>query len=116
MDEAIQELLDALESAEADGAPLNDSVIRDSLIDVLYQGFVHQQPGYRVPRDLLLNYTDAAAAANAPIVAAWECFLAEACSAAASAGLHTPEERERAFLDSEVCSTSEDVSLASYFD
>ena len=116
MDTAIQKLLDALEAAESAGASLNDTVLREPLFEVIYQGFIHQEPGYTVPPDLLLNYTDAASQQNATVVAALERFLREAKQAASTTGLNTPEAREDAFLNSEATSSSEAASVGSYFD
>lgn len=116
MDEAIRSLLDALEAAEAAGAPLTDTVIRESLYDIFYQGFVHQESGFCVPDDLLLHYTPAAEQQNAIVVNAWIGFLERARQAAVVSKLDTPEQRERAFLDSEVTSSSGDTNVCSYFD
>lgn len=116
LDDAIRDLLDALEAAENDGAPLNDTVIRESLYEVFYAGFVRQEHGYHVPGDLLLNYTEAAKRQNAAVVRALQFFLERARREAAASGLDSPESREEAFLESDVSSTSGEVSVASYFD
>ena len=116
MDETIRNLLDALEAAEAAGAPLTDTVIRESLLDVIYEGFIQQQPGYRVPDDLLLNYTEGGRSQNAAVVQAFTVFLERARECAKASGLDTPEQRERAFFDSEVSSSSDEFSVGSIFD
>lgn len=116
MEEAIRDLLNALEAAEVAGAPLNDSVIRDSLHEVIRRGFELQEPGYRVPGDLLLNYTAPAEQQNGAVVAALQRFLVQARGDAATAGLNTTDLRLAAFLHSEVLSSSGEVSVGSYFD
>jgi hypothetical protein len=116
MDEIIRDLLDVLEAAEAAGAPLTDSPIRDSIHAVIYEGFVEPTAGYRVPADLLLDYTPQAAAQNAVVVQALERFVREANRVAESEGLESSEDRAAAFFDSEATSTSGDTSVGSFFD
>ena len=100
MEEAIRDLLNALEAAEAAGATLTDSVIADALHDVIQRGFVVQEPGYRVPDDLLRNYTEGCEQQTGAVVAALTRFLERARAASAAAGLDTPARREAVFRDS----------------
>jgi len=116
MIESIRQLLDALEAAEAAGAPLMDTVIAEALCDVIHDGFIEQKKGYEVPGDLLLNYTEAAERQNRPVVEALGRFLSQAKSRAVVLGLDTPEERERAFLECEATSSSGQVDISSFFD
>ena len=113
MDEAIQALPDSLEHAEAEGATLTDTPIRESLLDVIHAGFVNQEPGYRVPKNLLLDYTESASQQNDNVVRALEQFLVQARTALGN--LSTPEQRERAFFDSEVTSSGGDFNVGSIF-
>lgn len=111
MDEAIRELLDALEKADAEGAPLTDGAIREALLDVVRRGFIEPEPAYRVPEDLLMDYSEDAARHNAAVVAALERFVKRA----RALGPATPEERQRAFFDGEVLSSSGDAAVDSFF-
>jgi hypothetical protein len=116
MDEAIQELLDALEAAEAAGASLTDTVLRESLYNVVDKGFIRPVKGFRVPPDLLLDYTEAASRQNDAVINALEAFLTRARQWAEREGLESPEERESAFIESEATSTSGTVNVGEYFD
>jgi hypothetical protein len=116
MDQAIRHLLDAMEAAESAGAPLTDTVIREAIYDVIHEGFILMRPGYSVPNNLLLDYTEGARQQNETVVKALARFLDEAKREAAANGLDTPESRERAFLDSEAESSSGEVGVLSFFD
>jgi len=116
MDDAIRDLLDALERAEAAGASLTDTVLREPLVEVILRGYVDLVEGYEVPHDLLLNYTEASERQNAPVIAAFTSFLPRATRWAHEQGLLLPEDRGAAFFGSEVSSTSGDTNVGTYFD
>src|SRR5262245_30876424 len=118
MIEAIQELLDALEAAEnaEEGAlALSDTVIRESFDAVILEGFINQRPGYRVPGDLLLNYTPAAERQNSAVITALTRFLDKARAMAPELGLDTAEQRRAAWERSDVSSSSGDSDVGVYF-
>jgi hypothetical protein len=116
VEDIIRDLLDALEAAEQQGAPLNDSVLRNAMQDVIHRGFVEWEPGYKVPADLLLNYTPPAAEQNAAVVKAFMAFIQRAREAAAGQGLESADDRHEAFFDSGASSTSGETSVDSFFE
>lgn len=114
MDDAIRDLLDVLEAAEYAGILLTDTDVRERLFEVVDRGFIHEEPGYQVPAGML----DDCGKDNeqkARVREALASFLASARQCAARLGLNTPDQRQSAFLESDVSSSSSVTDVHEYF-
>jgi hypothetical protein len=105
MDNAIRSLLDVLEAAEYAGIPLTGTDIRERLYEVVDRGLIHEEPGYQVPSDLL-DDCGRDEEQKARVREALAAFLTYARQHAARFGLNTPDQRQTAFLESDVSSSS----------
>jgi hypothetical protein len=114
MDDAIRTLLDVLEAAEYSGMPLTDTDIRERLFEVVDRGFIHEQPGYQVPTDLL-DDCGRDEKQQARVREALATFLTYARQHAARLGLNTPDQRQTAFLESDVSSSSSATDVNEFF-
>ncbi len=114
MDDAIRDLLDVLEAAEAAGMPLSDTDIRERLFAAIDCGFIREEAGYQVPADLL-DGCGGGEVENAQVRAALSAFLTRAGQYAVACGLNAPEQREAAFLGSSVYSSSGATNVSDFF-
>jgi hypothetical protein len=114
MDDAIRDLLDVLEAAEAAGMPLTDTDIRERLFAVVDCGFIHEEAGYQVPANLL-DGCGGSEVENVQVRAALSAFLARARQYAVARGLNAPEQREAALLGSNVYSSSGATNVSDFF-
>jgi hypothetical protein len=89
----LLELLHRLEAIEDAHPELGDSDVREAMSRAVFAGFIRSQPGYNLP-DSFEMYTPEGDRKVREVI---EWFLAEARSAATSAGLSTFHQRLAAF-------------------
>ena len=76
-----------------DHGEITDTEIREQMFDVIFQGFIHQTPGYVVPETFDADSPEGDAAIRAVLTA----FLKVAVPLATREGVDTPEKRLVAF-------------------
>ncbi len=98
--ELLRDLLDVLDTVGQVYESLQDTVTREALHAVAFQGFVLQKPGYCCPRKFWMMTVRG----NQLLRRAMRLFLRRGECLAANEGLDTPEKRMAAFQDASVVS------------
>jgi hypothetical protein len=103
MDEALRQLLEALESVGEEHEEIYDTDVRERMYDAVISVLIDPKDGYVFPTEFGMFTPEGNAAVQQVLVQ----FLPPLVTAASAAGLTTPRQRLLAFQNDEVVTSGE---------